>query len=553
MIRLPDMKNIRDNKKLQWRLGILLLAIMIFIIFFVQRKNHLADNMHRYHVDEVHTVRMALMPDIPTYRVGESNRWLARAFTPLALVHMNRNLGSYRDNFGFPGLNYYNKNFNQSDMGKKGIMDPGIQDFYYSLRIQYVALFALVLFLFFLFYCYKEKIFFVPIAMIVYLGGSKHLLEEQGIFYAEPLLLIMFVLGCFFLYSGTQQGHISDYAKKILLLALWYVAAISVKISAVFLIFIPFVIIFYEKSPIHKKIQKCFHFFGYSGLFFVLTHITAFVHEARIGRLAQGFTVNFWNYNNFIVGMDFASGWSYVTKIFDLIINDFGALFYLFFPTVLISFFVVPQRHKMIKGTLMAIFVLSLFSISQQMLFIKRNIVPFYFLFLFLTFTSLREICQKCKEKWFPRYASFVVPVVVAVLVTDRLYALNNGNWGFYHTFDRTEENAVAFFKKIKLSNGGIRSYSVGVDLNLENHTIVDNFSVSLVKTFPDYVEQWENRMSAEGSLVIVNRTGRNYFLTNSILVGRKLRGKKRMKRSNRDLKLKRFGDYFIFWREPGA
>ena len=200
---------------------------------------------------------------------------------------------------------------------------------------------------------------------------------------------MMFILGCFFLYSGTQQGHISDYAKKVPLLAFWYVLSVSVKISAVFLIFIPFVIIFYEKYPLHKKIQKCFNFFGYMGLFFVLIHITAFVHEARINRLVQGFTVNFWNYNSAIVGMDFASGWSYVDKIFSLIKNDFGLLFYLFIPAVLISFFVVPQRYKIIKGTLLAILVLSLFfNFSANAIHKKK-----YYSFLFFVSFSGFEFC----------------------------------------------------------------------------------------------------------------------------------------------------------------
>ena len=542
-----------DKKKLRWWLGVLTLATIIFVIFVVQRKNYLADNMHPYHFDEIHTVRWALQPSTPTYRVGEANRWLARVFTPMALIHMNKNLGGYRQGFGFPGLHYYNENFNQFEMNRKGIRDPGIQDFYYSLRIQYVIFFALILFLFFLFYSYKEKYFFVPIALSIYLGGSKHLLEEQGIFYCEPLLLLMFVFGVFFLYSGTQTGHISDYAKKIPLLALWYVLAVSVKISAVFLIFIPFVIIFYEKHhPIHKKIQKCFHFFGYVGLFFVLIHITAFFNiEEKISLLVQGFTVNFWNYNRVFVEMDSAPN---ALKLFELIKNDFGVLFYLFVPAVFASFFMVSRRHKIIKATLLVILVLSLFSIFQQVLFLNRNIVPFYFLFLFLTLSSLWEICQKCKEKWRLQYANFVIPVLAVVLLADRLYALNSGNWGFYHTLDRTKENAVALFKKVKLKNPGIHSYSVGVDLNgLENHTSIENFSVSRFKKFPEYVEQWRERMSSQpGFLVIVNRIGRNYFLTNSILPNRglKIRGIKKHPRPG--LKLKRLGNYFVFYRKSG-
>ena len=490
-------------------------------------------------------------PSAPTYRVGEANRWLARMFTPMALVHINRNLGGYGQGFGFPGLHYYDKNFNQVEMDKKGIADPGIQDFYYSLRIQYVVFFALVLFLFCLFYYYKEKNLFVPMALIIYLGGSKHLLAEQGIFYSEPLLLLMFVLGAFFLYSGTQRGHISDYARKIPLLALWYVFAVSVKISAAFLIFIPFVIIFYEKRPVHKKIQRCFHFFWYAGLFFCLIHITAFFNMEQIVRLVQGFTVNFWNYNRVVVNFPLTS-----LQSFELIKHSFGALFYLFVPAVLASFFVVSRRHKIIKATLLVILVLSLFSLSRQALFLTRNLVPFYFLFLFLALSSLWEICQECREKWRSQYAKFFAPVLVVLLMADRLCAYSlyhDPDWSFYHTLDRTKENAVALFKKMKSNNPEVHSYAVGVDLHgLENHTSIENFSVSLFKTFPEYVEQWRERMSSQpGFLVIVNRTGRNYFLTNSILPNRglKIRGIKKHPRSG--LKLKRFGNYFVFYRSP--
>ena len=529
-----------NAEQMRWVMGILLLGIMIFVIFIVQRKNYLADNIHQYYVDEVHTVRWALMPKIPTYRVGESNRWLGRALTPMALVYMNKNLGSYHKEFNFPGLHYYNKNFDQNEMGKNGIEDPGLQDFYYALRIQYVVVFALVLFLFFLFYCYREKDFFVPIIMIIYLGGSKYLLHEQGIFYAEPLLFMMFVLGCFFLYAGTESGHISDYAKKIPLLAFWYVFSMSVKISTVFLIFIPLVIIFYEKYPLHKKIQNCLAFFGYAGLIFIFIHITAFIGGGeKIGLLIQGFTVNFWSYNSFIVDdWEYATGWSYINKIFDLIRNDFGILFYLFIPSVMVSFWLSNSRRKVIKSTLLIILLLSLLSLSQQMMFLKRNIVPFYFLFLFLSLSSLLEICQRCKERWLPKYAKFVIPFVVVILAADRLYALSNSDWKFYHTFDRTKKDAVAFFKKVKSIDKKNHSYSVGMKFDMENHTSLDNFSIpSSFKMFPHHQESWKKIASSrEPFAIIIHRVERNYFLTNSIF-------------PSHGLKLKRFGNYFVFYR----
>ena len=65
-----------------------LLIITSFTIFIIQRNNGLQDNMHRYDVDEEHTVYAAISSK-GNYRVGEGIRLLIS--TSLSLIKATGN------------------------------------------------------------------------------------------------------------------------------------------------------------------------------------------------------------------------------------------------------------------------------------------------------------------------------------------------------------------------------------------------------------------------------------------------------------------------------
>ena len=151
---------VRYRTKSQWvkNLTGLVLILLSFVVFFVQRQNYLLDNMHAYNVDEVHTVYEATKTRPSSYRTGEGTRLLAKFLFPTTLIYMNKYLGDdhFREGWSYPGFRYVRSKYSQLDVLKR-IGDPGLQDFFYFMRLQYAALFALVVTLFSLFLLYREN------------------------------------------------------------------------------------------------------------------------------------------------------------------------------------------------------------------------------------------------------------------------------------------------------------------------------------------------------------------------------------------------------------
>ncbi len=536
-----------------------LLITIIFIIFFIQRKNFLQENFHFFYGDEYSTIYAAfyipkpfkgekiidLLKDVnfndSYYRVGEGTRWLTRLLTPTALVYMNKYIGGegrYLDGrSGFEQISKTREFTKHEIVNDEGLQTPYIQDFFYFLRLQYVLLFALILIFFILFYYHTEDPF-TPFLLTTYLGTASTLFHEQKGFYVDPLLTMMFILGVFFVYAGTRKGSFYLYAKKIPLLAFWYAFSVSVKFSAIFLIVIPLVIIFYQKIQFEKKINQCLKFFVWVIIFFVIINISAFHRLGNLMLYIQGTT---WVFRQYSVGIFngtimVAPGWPYLAKIFEMFENDFGLLFWLFLPSVTLSFFITGRRQKIIKTTLLFIFVVSIFSLTQQRLHILRNIIPFYVLFLQLVGTSIWEIFIKCRNDFSikPRlFAGIFITGIILILVFDKVYSPTT-RWIFSHTFDRSREKAVSFFSKIK-NEENKDSFSVGMDLEMKNHKNLDSLLLVEPRTLKHYIKIWKHRMDSKNTVVLVRRIDMNFQLTNFIL-------------PNMGLKNRRFGNYFIFY-----
>ena len=523
----------KDRSKTAKTLTAALLIITSFTIFIIQRNNGLQDNMHKYDGDEEHTVYAAIS-STGNYRVGEGIRWPTRFFLPASLIYMNKYLGGdhYTEDWGLIGLKYYFSAFNRT---QKSIESPGLQDFYYMLRFQYVFMFGLVFIFFILFYLYKENDYLTPFLLTIYLGGSSYLFQEQMIFYTDPLLTMMFIMGCFLLYSGTQRGFFESYSKKPLLLAFWYSFAVSVKLSAFFLFFIPLVIILYQKSSLNKKFEECVKFFGFSLLCFVFINITAFSSRKQLGRFIQDTTANFWHYAVGHEGLTVNAGWPHAKLILNMIENEFNILFYLFVPVVLYSFFVMDKRNRIITGTMLTIMLISLYSLTEQRVFLPRNIVPFIIFFLLLISTSLWKIYLHFKQS--SRHSKYILLMIITVLTVDRFCALQLTNWGFYDTFNRSHEKAITLFKNLKKRHHFNISYSVGIDLEMNNHHFIENAPLLTHRSFQHYTNIWQKRIFKKNdhAIVIVKRVDRNFQLTNFIL-------------PKLGLKNKRFGNYFIFY-----
>lgn len=348
------------------------------------------------------------------------------------------------------------------------------------MRFQYIFLFFLVFTFCILFYLYRERDYLTPFTLTIYLGGSSYLLKEQGIFYTDPLNTIMFTLGIFFIHAGVgSSGKPFSFVRRTLaLLALWYSFSLSVKASSIFLITIPLAIILVGNSTLDKKIFRFLKFFGYTILFFILIHIVALKDHSEIIKLINGFSVNFFHYA-WGSSLFVEEGKIHFKKILDIFYKDFGILIYLFIPSVVISFFCVDKRRKIIKFTLLFILSTSIFQLSQQRLFLPRNVIPFYIPFLFLSLAGPWNIYMKIKEKYSPRYSNMFISFILLVLFLDRAYALKTKEWGFPYFTNSAKQRAIDFFADIKKKKDST-SYSIGVDL--QDHLVFNNHAI---KNFP--------------------------------------------------------------------
>jgi hypothetical protein len=146
--------------------------------------------------DEVHTVNFAFdslfTNVVPIVRVGESTRWLARAFIPLATYYMNGKMGGehYITGWNYPGISYLKRNFKDTESING---DPNIQDFVYALKM----CLGISVILSFLIASYFLLLNYGSIASIAYfsIALSANLINEMlAIFYTESTLVIIFNL-----------------------------------------------------------------------------------------------------------------------------------------------------------------------------------------------------------------------------------------------------------------------------------------------------------------------------------------------------------------------
>ena len=429
------------------------------------------------------------------------------------------------------------------------IGDPGLQDFFYFMRLQYVFLFALVISFFSMFHFFREGDRLSPFVTTVYLGGSAYLLQEQMWFYAEPLLVLVSIVGVFFLYAGTKDDHFSPYARNLPLIAFWYSFSICVKLSAALLIAIPLAIIFHSRKRIGEKLTDLFKFLGYSTIFLIVINIPALTEGVGgLFRLVQDQASNFWHYAVGHAGTS-PAGWGHARYICAVLKGEFGLLFWLFPPSVAVSFLLADRRGKTIKATLLAMLVGPLLIMTQQRIHETRNVLPFYFLFILLVSTGIWETYVKIRERSSPRNSRLALLGILSVLSTDRIYATINDppwriSWGFHRTLGNCREMAMDFFRKIKRGRHAT-SYSVGLEVGPETENHQHLGEVPLVEegwvspeSFNRYVEGWRRRVRDINTIVIVRRTGRNFQLTNFIL-------------PELGLANKRFGNYFVFYHAP--
>ena len=434
-----------------------------------------------------------MIPRVPVYRVGEGARWLARFLAPGSLIHMNRHIGGdhYTQGWGYPGLRYLKSKSDHEKMTESGaIGDPGVQDFFYFMRLQYVFLFALVLSFFAMFYFFREGDRLTPFVMTAYLGGSAHLLREQKYFYTDPLLIVIFVLGAFLLHAGTKNDRFSPYGRSLPLLAFWYVFAVSVKLSAVFLLAIPLAVIFSSGKHISEKISDLLKFCGYSALSFAAVHVSVIIGGGgALERFVQDNTANFWHYAVGHYRME-PAGWEHAKMILGVLEDEFGLLLYLFVPSFIASFVLSGRRGMIIKATLLLILAGTLYSLAQQRIHLIRNIIPLYPFLILLTSMGIWELYVKLRERTSPKSAGLALLSVLSLLAADRIHASLKTPWGFYRTFGDTRGAAVDYFRKIKRDKPG-RSYSVGVDVGTDDrdHQTVGDAPLLSHDSFPGYME----------------------------------------------------------------
>ena len=154
-----------------------------------------------HYVDEVHTLNYGISSlysgEVEVLRVGETTRWLARAFYPIGVYYMHSNMGGshkvHRVNktSGWSYSSGYVKNNFKKPISVKG--DPNLQDFVFAMKFLLGAL-VILSFLVASYLIANNYGFLAGISYFVFPAATSLFSVMQSIFYTESGFVILFNL-----------------------------------------------------------------------------------------------------------------------------------------------------------------------------------------------------------------------------------------------------------------------------------------------------------------------------------------------------------------------
>jgi len=483
-----------------------------------------------YNDDEYHTIQQGLNfivnGEVENFRAQEATRWLVRAFYPYALVYMNTHMGGnvYLDGWKYPGHGYVTQNFvDHANIPTVFSLDPNLRDLFHALRVEYVAFVALCI-LTLLFFFLSKKYYVVAFGSIFLLGFNLDLLHEQKIFYIEPGMLaslaLLILAYCYVLY----RGKISS--KEILTFSFLAAWMVSTKLSTIFFVALPLILISLISWPDYKIIfNKVGTYILGLPLFYILINFPAFLTLNSFNTYLHDLFSNFWQYAaGSDPGITTQPGIHHLGLIIYQLEGLFGFALYVLPVMVVFGLYYASKRERMILWPLLALVVLSIISLSGQHVYLLRNAIPFYLPILLVALLALEIVTRKFFSIYGWKHT--VGGLLMLFLFSVSGIFFHAGGTAFITEF--WPRPALALHSQLEMLHGraqpGDRWYAVGFSRDFFKGGVYSNIitfkqNVSLDLNSKEY-PQLESRYSAftKGAVVIVAAQGNNKHLTHYIL-----------------------------------
>lgn len=503
---------------------LLLSLFLLFITVVVVQTNYNKNNLKSTHVDEsVTLIPIKYQPGSHSYRALNGSRVFTHLFYPVALVGMIKHMGGnvYTDGDDHTGHMYIQKNFNgyyrQIHKNKE---DPNLRYFSYYIKAQVTLfLFASLIPLIFLFW--KRKRYATIFLLALLLGINYYLMKERSIYYIEPLLLgIMNILIWLYFYL---------YQKKklnlfwILIISFVSVFTVSVKFSSLIFVFLLFLLIPIKSKGIQQTITNILIYIFGSVLFFILINWDPFFYGKKvISKAIHDLTFNIWNYS---VGFSSVPPnnyklfnlWQYI-KVFS---NSIGWFSYLLpFSLIVIGRLARGKEKYYLLGFVIT-FLISVYSIVTQRVYILRNAVPFLTAAILITGLTLDLIIDayiKKREGAFSKKIRIGFYGLVFLLIVAPLTAYSKNR--LHIMFPNAKSNTEKALSNIKLKEN---RRLVQIDYNSAEKDkykeAVEFESMPEVAryTIKPYFEKFKSKIRST-DVVVISEVGNNKQLANYLL-----------------------------------
>ncbi|MDC6350600.1 hypothetical protein PP178_03475 [Zeaxanthinibacter sp. PT1] len=520
-------------------LGLLFLTTVLFQLNY--NKNHI-DN---FTVDEyftISTVHPKYTPENTVYRALNGPRLFTYLFYPGALVGMIGHMGGniYVESWDYPGYNYLVENYQtRSSQLAANMQDPNLRYFHHYLKMQAV-IFMFITFIPLVIYLWRKKYTTAMFMVVTLVGINTLFLEQRSVFYIEPLLLSMINLLLWYYLYIRENPRPSWFI--ISLGGLLFALTISLKFSCLFILLLITIQMVLQFKGLEKRLKSLITLLLTSLLFFGLINWDLFAGKEVFGKIIHDYFSNFWQYATGNKGVIVENYKLYNLRgVYRELIPSLGGLLFLFPAICFFGLKWADKKERFTWGALLLVFLLTVWAIVKQRVYIDRNILPFLPFLVMLTGVFIDIIRNHIRQtNWYRENngGKWVIGIFFLVLLLPIFLFSNNM---FTKIFPSSKENIMEAVRSVKQSD---RQRLVLIDVEADK----EELGYSKMLQLPSFPETNGFNLTTElnkvydtlrsDDVILVTEMGNNKQLTTYGLP----------KTFNRN---KQFGKYFVFYNNP--
>lgn len=464
------------------------------------------------------------------YKAQEGVRWLIKLSIPYAMFKSSFVLGgniseTQRSIYGY-----------LSDKDPNDSKDPNIREFLYHLRVISIVL-VFASFLPLQVWLWREGLGYSAGMIVLLVGLSPHVIYEQKFTYIEPTVIACINLLIYSFLVFYRRTSIS--IAETFLVGFLSAFAMSVKLTSALFCLLPAIGIVFalHKSP-KSWIRLVALWAGTTGLMYVVINYPLLLGQQERNKFLDELFWNFWHYTQ---GGLFAPGWPHFMHALTQFFHLTGLLTFIAPLIILTGLLARGSRYRVAIGVVAALTIVSIYSVVQLSLFWQRNFIIYYVPFLLCTFLSIEAIAERwdgytfslfrqrisLRRKWI-FLCTFIVamPLYLYIPVSPVLHDLEPIL--SYSPFPSCKTNLIRNLGRVAVQLSNPEIHAIG----FESEWFKDSEFAKIIKYEESFPVTYKNEKfssikadflrrlgpSRPNAIVLVNRSGKNFQLTNYIL-----------------------------------